>query len=166
MTNRLLLLIALLSFSLSSHGQVYKSLKTRISEIIETKDATVGVSVIAGDSGDLISANGDKRLPMQSVFKYHLAIAVLNQVDKGNLDLLDKFQITPEDLDNDLWSPIRKKYPTGANMSLAEILKFTLAYSDNVGCDVLFRIIGGPQVVEEFFHQNGVSDIGIFYGTR
>ena len=163
MTNRILLLIALLSFPMGSHGQSFKSLKTLISEIIETKDATVGVSIIAGDSGDLISANGDKRLPMQSVFKYHLAIVVLNQVDKGNLDLLEKFQITPKDLDNDLWSPLRKEYPTGVNLSLAEILNFTLAYSDNVGCDVLFKIIGGPKVVEEFFHQNGVSDIGIKY---
>lgn len=163
MTNRILLLIVLLSFSMGSHGQSFKSLKTLISEIIETKDATVGVSIIAGDSGDLISANGDKRLPMQSVFKYHLAIVVLNQVDKGNLDLLEKFQITPKDLDNDLWSPLRKEYPTGVNLSLAEILNFTLAYSDNVGCDVLFKIIGGPKVVEEFFHQNGVSDIGIKY---
>ena len=45
---------------------------------------------------------------MQSVFKYHLALAVLNLVDKGSLSLTDKITITKKDLDNNLYNPIRK----------------------------------------------------------
>jgi len=46
---------------------------------------------------------------------------------------------------------------------LAEILKYTVASSDNVGCDVLFRLLGGPKVVEAFLHQAGIADIAIEY---
>ncbi len=100
---------------------------------------------------------------MQSVFKYHLALAVLDQVDKGNLSLTDKIRISKKDLDNNLWSPIRKKHPDGANLSLSTMLKYTVAYSDNVGCDILFKIVGGPKVVETFLHQKGIADIAIKY---
>jgi len=43
------------------------------------------------------------------------------------------------------------------------VLKYTLASSDNVGCDILFKIVGGPKVVEEYIHQQGVSEIAIKY---
>ena len=43
------------------------------------------------------------------------------------------------------------------------MLKYTLASSDNVGCDILIKIVGGPKVVEEYIHQQGVSDIAIKY---
>ncbi len=33
--------------------------------------------------------------------------------------------------------------------------------SDNVGCDLLLKLMGGPKVVEDFFHTNGIEDISI-----
>jgi len=105
----------------------------------------------------------ETHLPMQSVFKYHLALAVLDQVDKGKFDLKEKITVTKADLDNELWSPIRKKYPEGIDLPLSEIIKYTVASSDNVGCDLLFRLIGGPKVVESYLHEIGIVDIEIKY---
>lgn len=163
MNNKLLFLIIIFSISFHSHGKNIESLKHQIDSILEDKNATVGVAILGGNSSDSLSINGNKHSTMHSVFKYHLAIAVLDQVDRGKLSLLGKITITPKDLDNDLWSPIRKKHPKGVTLTLAEILKYTVASSDNVGCDVLFRILGGPKVVETFFHQAGVADIAIKY---
>lgn len=163
MANKLLFLIIFLSFSLHAQGKSIESLKNQINIILEGKNATVGVAISGVNSSNSLSINGNKHLPMQSVFKYHLALAVLDQVDKGRLSLLNKITITKKDLDNNLWSSIRKKHPEGASLTLAEILKYTIAYSDNVGCDVLFKIVGGPKVVEEFLHQKGITDIAIEY---
>lgn len=163
MINRFLLLFLILSLSVNSYGESIHSLKVKINSIVGNKKATVGISILGGNAQYSLSINGNVHLPMQSVFKYHLAVAVLNQVDKGKLSLSDNFIITPKDLDNGLWSPIRKKYPEGAILTLAELLNYTVASSDNVGCDVLFKILGGPKVVENFFHQSGVTDIGIEY---
>lgn len=157
------ILTLLLLLSLNVYANSIDSLKSNINTILESKKATVGVSIWAQDGKRIISVNGDTPLPMQSVFKYHLAVAVLHQVDQGKWSLEDKIIITLEDLDNGLWSPIRKKYPNGAELALSEIIKYTVAVSDNVGCDVLLRMLGGPEVLEKYFRQSGVQDIAVKY---
>jgi len=163
MLKKIVVLVVIFLVSSFAYGQSIESLKQDINTLLKTKDATVGVAILAGDSNEFVSINADERLPMQSVFKFHLALAVLDQVDKGNLKLSDNIQITPKDLDNGLWSPIRKKYPEGVSLRLAEILRFTVTRSDNVGCDVLFNILGGPAVVEEYLHSKGIVDIAVKY---
>ncbi|WP_159821611.1 class A beta-lactamase, subclass A2 [Colwellia sp. 20A7] len=163
MNYKLLFIIIAFSCSFHSYSKQSESLKQQINSLLEGKNATVGVAILAGDGSEYISINGNKKLPMQSVFKYQLALAVLDQVDKNNLSLSDRISISPKDLDNNLWSPIRKEYPDGANLSLAEVLKYTVAYSDNVGCDILFNIVGGTKVVEAYLHKQGIMDVAIEY---
>ena len=163
MNYKLLLLIIVFSCSFHSYGKQIEPLKQQINSLLKGKNATVGVAILAGDDSEHLSINGNTKLPMQSVFKYHLALAVLDQIDKKNLSLLDRVSISPKDLDNNLWSPIRKKYPDGTNLSLAEVLKYTVAHSDNVGCDILFNIVGGTKVVEAYLHKQGIMDVAIEY---
>jgi len=164
MTNKLIFLTLLFSLTFSySKGQSIDTLRKKIGGILADKDATVGIAIMGINPNDTLSINGDKRLPMQSVFKYHLALTVLNQVDKGKFNLKEKVTITKEDLNNNLWSPIRKKYPVGVDLTLGEIIKYTVAYSDNVGCDLLFKLIGGTKVVESYLHQIGITDLAIKY---
>jgi len=142
------------------------SLRERITQIIEGKDAIVGIAVEGYDGKDTLSINGSKRFPMQSVFKFHIALAVLNEVDKGELNLNQKITITKEDLIPDLYSPIRDKYPNGTTMKLSEILTYTVGESDNVGCDILLKLIGGPQVVEKYLHSKNIDDVAIIYNEK
>lgn len=164
MNKKIILLLSLFSLTFShSKGQSIDTLKQQINGILEDKDAMVGIAIMGLNPNDTLSINGDKHLPLQSIFKYHLALAVLNQVDKGTLNLKEKITITSADLNNNLWSPIRKKHPEGVDLTLAEIIDYTVAYSDNVGCDLLFKLIGGPKTVERYLHQMGVTDIAIEY---
>lgn len=98
---------------------------------------------------------------MQSVFKFPIALAVLHEVQCGRLSLAQKVHISKDDLLPGLWSPLQKKYPEGVTLSLAEILQYTVAWSDNVGCDVLLQLLGGPLTVEKYFHWLGFTDIAI-----
>jgi len=169
MNKILILLIILFSLTFShSKGQSIDTLKQQINRILADKDAMVGIAIMGPNPNDTLSINGDVHLPLQSVFKYHLALAVLNQVDKGKMNLKDKITITAADLNNNLWSPIRKKHPKGAELTLAEIIKYTVAYSDNVGCDLLFKLAGGPNAVESYLHQMGIMELAIKYneGTQ
>ena len=149
--------------SFNAYAKTVEDLKQQIDSVLEGKSATVGVAILSDQMNAPLSINGNKSLPMQSVYKFHLGLAILDKVDQGSLSLSDEIEITKKDVDNKLWSPIRKKYPEGTTLSLAEVLKYTLASSDNVGCDILFKIVGGPKVVEEYIHQQGVSDIAIKY---
>ena len=98
---------------------------------------------------------------MQSVFKFHIGLYVLSQVDKGLFALDHKILIKKTDLMPNSWSPIRDKYPDGAELTLAEIIKFTVSQSDNSGCDILLKLVGGPKAVHNYFHKEGFQDVSI-----
>jgi len=121
----------------------------------------VGVAIHGMDDKDTLSINGQEHFPMQSVFKFPIALKVLSEIDKGNFSLEQKIEIKKNELLPGLWSPIREKYPEGATLTLAEIMKYTVALSDNVGCDVLLRLMGGPQAIENHFSQLGFKDFAV-----
>ena len=143
-------------------------LKKEISKITEGKKATVAVSVLGIDFPfQYNNNNAEKKLPMQSVFKYHIALAVLDLVDQGKLSLDQKVFIKKSELLPNTWSPIREKNPEGNfEMPISELIEYSVAMSDNVGCDVLLRLIGGPKVVHDFLISKGVKDTQIVYNEE
>lgn len=143
-------------------------LKKEISKITEGKKATVAVSVLGIDFPfQYNNNNAEKKLPMQSVFKYHIALAVLDLVDKGKLSLDQKVFIKKSELLPNTWSPIREKNPEGNfEMPISELIEYSVAMSDNVGCDVLLRLIGGPKVVHDFLISKGAKDTQIVYNEE
>jgi beta-lactamase class A len=137
-------------------------LKEKIVQIIKSKRATVGVGIMNLENGDTLTLNGNRHFPMQSVFKFHLALAVLNQIDKGKFALNQDIFVSKADMIPNLYSPMREKYPEGnINLPLSEILKYTVSQSDNSGCDLLFKLIGGTEKVNKFIHKIGVKDVAI-----
>jgi len=162
MIRKLLILSIVLSlFIFDSYPQL-DSLKNKIEQIIKTKDATVGVSIRGIENNDSLSVNGDAHFPMQSVFKSHIALAVLDQVDKEKLKLDQEIFISKDELLPNTWSPIRDKYPDGnIKLTLAEIIKYTVAISDNNGCDILLKTIVGPKKVNKHIHKLGIRDVSI-----
>jgi len=142
-------------------------LEQKISSIIKDKKATVGVSVLGFENGFKYNKNADKKLPMQSVFKFHIAAAVLDFVDKGKLSLDQKILLDKSNLLENTWSPLRDKYPNGnVEVPLSEILEFTVAKSDNNGCDILLKLLGGTQTVQKFMDSKGVKGFQIKYNEE
>ena len=143
-------------------------LKKEISKITEGKKATVAVSVLGIDFPfQYNNNNAEKKLPMQSVFKYHIALAVLDLVDQGKLSLDQKVFIKKSELLPNIWSPIREKNPEGNfEMPISELIEYSVAMSDNVGCDVLLRLIGGPKVVNDYIVSKGVKNTQIVYNEE
>lgn len=153
--------LLLLFISIETSAQSTDTLRQKILQIITAKNAVVGVSIVGNNGKDTVSINGNKHFPLQSVFKFHIALAVLSQIDEGKFSLYQKIQIKKTALLPGLYSPIREKYPNGVTLSLAEILKYTVSESDNAGCDILLKLIGGPIVVENFFRQKKFKDVSI-----
>ena len=163
---RNLIFLFLIVFA-TSCAQNKSDLETQIHKITAGKNATIGVSIIGVEKPFELSIKGNEHLPMQSVFKFHIALAVLNLVDEGKLDLNQKILIKKTDLLENTWSPIREKYPKGnMELSLAEIIKFTVAQSDNNGCDVLLKLLGGTKTVQNFMNKKGVKDFQIKYNEK
>lgn len=155
-------LIILFISCIQIKSQTINDLRNKIHGIISTKNATVGISLKGIEDQDTLSINGNKNTPLMSVFKFHIALAVLNQVDKGKLKLDQKFFIKKQELLPDTWSPIRDEYPQGnMNLTLDQLLRYTVSHSDNNGCDILLNILGGTQTVQKFINQQGIKDFTI-----
>lgn len=143
------------------------SLRNKINQIVSDKHAIVGVSIIGNNGKDTVSLNGDRHFPLQSVFKFHIAIAVLSEIDKGNLSLDQKIEIGKDELlTEDFWSPLRDENPNGGSFTIERLIQYSVSQSDNVACDVLIRIIGTPKTVEEYFKKNNIRDIEITFNEE
>lgn len=138
------------------------SLRHAINTILASKNAAVGIAIEGLETHDTLSIRGNQHFPMQSVFKFHIALAVLDAVDKGTLSLKQKIRLTKSDLLPNTWSPLQRKYPEGnVKIPLKTILSYTVSQSDNNGCDILLRLIGGPAVVEKYIRSLGISDFAM-----
>ena len=137
-------------------------LRDTIDGILRNASGHIGVAIIGPGAADTLTFNGNDRFPMQSVFKFPLALAVLDRVDKGILSLDQRIHLTKEQLAPNTWSPLRDKYPKAdVDVTLDELLSYTVSRSDNNGCDILFGLIGGPYVVNRYIHAQGIQDISI-----
>lgn len=125
-------------------------------------DATIGVAVITA-GGDTLTVNNEVCYPMMSVFKFHQALAVSDYLEQNGLPLSTVVKVTPEDLQLDTWSPLRTKYPEGVELTVADLLSYTLQWSDNLGCDILFDRFIGPEAVGAFVRRQGIAQVEIRY---
>jgi beta-lactamase class A len=160
--SKTLLLVVPGFISIALNGQSTNDLRNRVSQIIASKNATVAVSIKGVESSDTLSVNGNVLMPMMSVFKFHIALAVLNKVDQGKLQLNQLFFIKKGDLYPGTWSPIRDEYPDGnMYLTLDQLLRYTVSHSDNNGCDLLLNIIGGTKTVQRFINKQGIRPFTI-----
>ncbi len=146
------------TFPMFSQNEV---LRNKIQKIIQGKDATVGVALIV-DGKDTLTINNNFRYPTQSVYKFHLALAVLDYLNKNNLTLDHQLYVKKGDLLPNTHSPLRDDYPQGEMyLSVADIIRYTVSKSDNNGCDILFRLVGGTAVVDRYIRGLGLSEFAI-----
>ena len=157
---KLLLLFSaiVVAFPVFSQNEV---LRNKIQKIIQGKDATVGVALIV-DGKDTLTINNNFRYPTQSVYKFHLALAVLDYLNKNNLTLDHQVYVKKSDLLPNTHSPLRDDYPQGEMyLSVADIIRYTVSKSDNNGCDIQFRLVGGTAEVDKYIRGLGLSEFAI-----
>lgn len=152
----LLLLIFQISF-----GQNQVDLESKLNAILSKYDAKVGVAISNNDFSENILINSEHQYPLQSTYKFHLGIVIMDQVDQGKFTLDQPISISKKSVTTDMYSPIKDKYPNGTTLPLREVLRYTIAESDNVGCDILFELLGGPNFVQKYFDDQGYQDLSI-----
>lgn len=136
-------------------------LETQLKEAIKGKKAEIGIAVII-DGKDTVTVNNDIHYPLMSVFKFHQALALADYMGKQKQSLETRLPIKKSDLKLDTYSPLRDKYPQGGiEMSIADLLRYTLQQSDNNACDILFNYQGGPDAVNKYIYSLGIRECAI-----
>ena len=145
-------------------GSVEQELERRLKTICERVQGTVGLSVVHVESGKTISINGKSQLPLYSVFKLPLAVAVLKDVEENRLRLDQKIHVTPAEIvpgaaaNTALWlKPV--DYP------IEKLIDFSIARSDNTSGDKLLALVGGPLKVTERMRSLGLQNLDIHLST-
>jgi beta-lactamase class A len=140
-------------------------LTERLKTLSSAAGGDIGVAVIHVETGRTAVVNGAKQLPLYSVFKLPLAVAVLKNVEEKQLLLDKKVQVTPDDVapgsqfNTDLWrKPVDK--------TVAELLDLSIVRSDNTSSDKLLQLVGGPAAVTRRMRALGFQNIDIQYTAR
>lgn len=155
---QLLLLAALLLLTgcrTTLSPAVDRELEAKIETIIAPKKARIGVGVV-WNHRVIAAVNDDCGYPLMSVMKFHQALTVADVLSRSGTSLDTMILIARDELNPDTWSPLRDRYPLGdKELSVCELLGYTLRQSDNNACDILFRHFGGPKAVDRYIRSLG-----------
>lgn len=161
---QLLLLAALLLLTgcrTTLSPAVDRELEAKIETIIAPKKARIGVGVV-WNHRVIAAVNDDCGYPLMSVMKFHQALTVADVLSRSGTSLDTMILIARDELNPDTWSPLRDRYPLGdKELSVCELLGYTLQQSDNNACDILFRRFGGPEAVDRCIRSLGFDCFAI-----
>lgn len=142
-----------------------EQLSERLKTLAASAGGEVGIAVVHVESGHAIEVEGAKTLPLYSVFKLPLAIAVLKEVEEKRLELDKKVLVGPQDVapgsqfNRDLWrKPVEK--------TVAELIELSIVRSDNTSSDKLLGLIGGPAGVTNRMRALGFANINVVSTSR
>jgi beta-lactamase class A len=138
-------------------------LGSKIASISEAAQGRVGVACSFTGAPLDCNWNAHSKLPMQSVYKLPIAMAVLDAVEHGKLSLTSSVRFLPSDLISPhQYSPLRDRYPkANVDVKLQELLRLAVSESDGIASDILLREIGGPHLANTYVRRLGISGIAI-----
>lgn len=152
------LLLALIVWFVRTNNATEQNLKA-ISEQYAGYKANIGIGYA---DNQVTYQNNQKKYPLLSVFKLHVAVAVLDKINREKLNLENKINISSADIKENTYSPLREKYGVkNLNLSLHELLYYMVAESDNNACDILIKWVGGTDSVEKYIHAIGLPETEI-----
>ena len=142
----------------TAKGCLSSQLIDEVKKIAAITRGPVGAAFSLLETGESASFEGTRQFPTQSAYKFPIAILVLRQIDSGTLKLDQRITITPKDFVSDREFTIRRQYPQGAELTIRELLRFMISESDGTACDVLLRLIGGPEAATKSLSELGIEN--------
>lgn len=136
-------------------------LLAEVSKISAVTNGPVGAAFALLGTSEAFAMQGDRHFPTQSVYKLPIAMLVLRQVDAGKLELDQKLTVTPNEFVSDREFTIKRQYPKGAELTVRELLRYMISESDGTACDVLLKLIGGPEKATQDLRELGIRDFNI-----
>ena len=125
------------------------------------RDAKGTVSVACSLPGTKLNCdlNAHGHPPMQSTFKFPLAMAVLHEVELGKFTLDQPIRFLKSDR-SVTYSPLQEEFPEAdVDVPLRKLIMLSVETSDNSATDIELRLIGGPAVLQRYLDSLGFADI-------
>ncbi len=135
-------------------------LSCRIDSIIGSKRMTVGVAAECGEMS--FSKNDFIRFPLLSVFKVHVAMAAIAKMQKSSIAPDSTMHIEKGLLLAGTYSPLKQQHPDeDIDITMKELLRYSIALSDNNACDALIKFCGGIDSVDTYIRSLGLTGFSL-----
>src|SRR5689334_25073851 len=115
------------------------TLEQQLSSLVSNKSADVGIAALDLNTGETVSIKGNTPFPMASTVKVAIAALYLAQVDHGRRSLDDTIN----------------------GVSARSLMARMLIHSDNRATDMLLGDLGGPQRLQDWLSDNGVTGLRV-----
>jgi beta-lactamase class A len=123
-----------------------------LASLERTNGGRLGVAILNTGTGERSNYRADERFPMCSTFKFLLATAVLQRVDRHQETADRVVPIPPRPLLSN--SPLTEPHAGGA-MTIGALCHAIIAQSDNMAANLLLETIGGPTAITKFARSIG-----------
>lgn len=157
------LVIILLLAKLPGNAQTTKTadiatqrLEQELAQIAKLAKGKVGVCALHLESGKQVSLNLQERFPMASTIKVAIAVQLFTLIEQGKLSLMTMVDLQPSDLHPGSGTLDVLFAKPGVQLSVQNLLELMMVISDNSATDILLRLVGGTEAV-----QNRVKALGI-----
>ncbi|MDE3154968.1 MAG: serine hydrolase [Acidobacteriota bacterium] len=133
-----------------------QNLKASIERIIGATGADWGIYMKSLETGEEIAINADRPMETASTIKLTLLTEVFEQIKAGKLKLTDQYTVTKADQVGG--TGIIQFLDVGDTLTIKDLATLMVIVSDNTATDVLFRAVGGPEVVARRMQQMGFKE--------
>ncbi len=121
------------------------SVETRIAEKVRGFHGEIGVYAKNLDTGEVIAVNADQRFPTASLIKVAVMAETFRQMNAGKFGKDTTVTLRDKDKAGDETIPLNMLHD-GTVLTVSDLLKFMIAYSDNTATNLLVGMVGTANV--------------------
>jgi beta-lactamase class A len=121
----------------------------------------VGVCAVHLESGKQVSLNLQDRFAMASTIKVAIAVQLFTKIEKGELSLGTMTELKPSDLHPGSGTLDVLFAKPGVQLSVENLLELMMVISDNSATDILIRLAGGTEAVQNRLKTLGIQGMSV-----
>lgn len=122
-----------------------KAFEAQLAAKIRAFHGEMGLYAKNLDTGEVVAVNADQRFPTASLIKVAVMAEVYRQIDAGKLRLDQTVVLKDSEKAGDETIPLNMLHD-GTVLTVADLLKFMIAYSDNTATNLLVGLVGTANV--------------------
>jgi len=135
-------------------------LSATLKKLCDTSGGKVSVAVVHVETGKSAAVEEANELPLFSVFKLPLAVAILKKVEEGSLSLEQKVHVSSEDVVRGSRGNTQR-WQKPIDLTIKQLLELSIIESDNTSTEKLLVLAGGPDAVTDRMRSFQLQQINI-----
>ncbi len=136
-------------------------LNQELERIATLAKGKVGICALHLESGKQVSLNLQERFPMASTIKVAIAVQLFTLIEQGKLSLMTMVDLQPSDLHPGSGTLDVLFAKPGVQLSVQNLLELMMVISDNSATDILLRLVGGTQAVQNRLKTLGIQGMSV-----